>query len=87
MSLTRAVRHGPVRREVHCQDGGRQRSKTLDRKSDAAAMDREMSRRKQLGADTPVEPARVPVDEWLLQSRDTGAPAGNAPRGHRSHAV
>lgn len=50
---------------VRWRDGGKQLSKSFDRKKDAASFDVEVRRRLQLGAFAPVEPSSLPLDDFM----------------------
>jgi integrase len=61
----RELPDGERRYDVRWREGGRIRSRTFRRKKDAKAFDAEMQRRAELGAFAPVEPANIPLHEWL----------------------
>jgi integrase len=65
VSIQRRIRGGRRRYEVRWREGGRQRSRTFDRRADAEAFDAERRRRAQLGAHAPAEPSPEPLREWL----------------------
>jgi integrase len=65
VSVQRRARRGRRRYEVRWREGGRQRSRTFDRREDAQAFEAERRRREQLGAHAPAEPSREPLREWL----------------------
>lgn len=65
MSVERHVRNGRRRYDVRWREGGRQRSRSFDRREDAERFEADARRRVQLGAFGPGEPSRMGFGEWL----------------------
>ena len=65
MSVERRVIGSKRRYVARWREDGRQRSRTFDRKADAADFEADARRRSQLGAHTPVAPSRERLGDWL----------------------